>query len=219
MLRHEIYVDGSIQQDLGFALAPLEELHAVWFLPAPSLNLPGIANELSLLHFDEVNHEVAFRFGPQEVIRLSEDSPMDIHWVTEDQKHLYLRFQLRTVEAGESVYKEGYSLKAEEVFSQEEEGKNENARHCYDLPLRSGESLYLEALKQYLFVYGIYPGRDMVVVKCGAFPGLGKSYEVTEEHPSGFKYRNTGGAYENFYDEYQELVLTLVREGNNQDKE
>ena len=208
MLRYEISIDGSIQQDLGFALTPLQDIRAVWFLTSPTFSLQGVANELTLLLLNRDFHRADFRFGENEVFHIEEDKPIDIHYVTED-RHLYLRFTLRVREVGEQRYKEGYRLSIQEKASKEDSSGTENAQRHYEIDIDNGGVIYLEALKQYLLIDGVYPSRDMITVIFGPAPGVGKVYEISETKPGGFKYHNTGGAYENFYDECQELSLSI----------
>lgn len=210
MLRHEVYIDGSIQQDLGFSFAPLQEIHAVWFLSSPTFEIPGVANRLSLMGIDENNGLIECRFGESEVLEIESQVPKDIHWITEDGKHLYLRFSHRRAEVGERFYKPGFSLKFQEQSYKQAGDEEKDERHEYEMKPENGSSLYLQALGMHLFLYGVYPQRDLMVFRCGTFPGIGKEIEVTESKPGGFKYRNTGGAYENFYDESQELTIRLV---------
>lgn len=212
MLRYEVRIDGSMQEDLGFAFAELQQIRTAWILDHPSFRIEGVANELSLIELNKEHGTCDFRFGETERIHLEEETPLDLHWEAAERKHLYLRLRLHSYEAGDEYFRSGYKLRIIENVSIEGVGNNRNDKKEYDLPIRNGASLYLEVLKQYLFISGIFPSRNLVIVTYGPAPGVGKNYEVAEGKPTGFKYRNTGGAYENFYDEYQELTISLEEE-------
>ena len=49
MLRYEVHIDGSIQEDLGFAFARLNDIHLVWFLQDKTFHIEGVANDLRLV--------------------------------------------------------------------------------------------------------------------------------------------------------------------------
>ena len=219
MLRYEVHIDGSIQEDLGFAFARLNDIHLVWFLQDKTFHIEGVANDLRLLSLDKASREITFAFGENETYRLDEFSPLDLHWSTAEKKHLYLRFNFRIIESGEPRYHLGYVLRIKEIVTLEDENGNKNESKEYTMPIINGGSIYLESLKQYLFISGIFPSRNLVHVIYGPSIGVGKKYEIIEGKSTGFKFRNTGGAYETFYDEYQELEISLQDLSSSKDEE
>ena len=212
MLRYEVHVKGQCAEENPFFPLPIEEYDDIWPLIEPSFPLKAIEASLHLERIEPSESKAYIRFWGSKTIELPLDQ--EVHFKSDlgDKKFIELFLTMRAYECGEMVYKKGFFLRVDEDYEHIEGYEKDFFQKSYDLEIRLWNCLYLEHSKQYVTIVGIFPKYEKITVKIGPKRGQGKAYTVTEDEPGGYRYEDSGGAYESYLYTRQIIAVALMEE-------
>ena len=210
MFRYEMHIVGSFQRKQPFFPLPLRDYDEVWDMSEPRFRLEEANVDFEILEWQKDRGLVRIRLqnGLEFEMTVGDSRPLHLDYAGDEELECTLSFS--AMEAGEDQYEQGFVLTIREYFNLVQGEQNRVLEKHYHLPLSMGESVYLEALEQYVTIVGLFPQSLKAVVKICPRPGKGKNYDVFEHKEGGYRYVDSQGAYENFYYEERAVTLNIV---------